>query len=91
MFIRADGGVQQLSYSKDRGETWSHIQASNITSPLSPASIGKLPETGDLVLVWNNNVGIDSTLKNKRAPLTIAISKDEGRTWGKIKNIENDP
>ncbi|WP_276346839.1 sialidase family protein [Daejeonella sp. JGW-45] len=86
MFIRASGGVQQLSYSKDKGETWSHIEPSNINSPLSPASIARVPSTGDLVMVWNNNAR-----DQKRTPFNIGISKDEGRTWGNIKTLEDDP
>lgn len=86
MFIRASGGVQQLSYSKNQGQTWSHIETSNIKSPVSPSSITRIPSTGDLLLVWNNN-GIDQ----KRTPLSIAISRDEGKTWDKVKNVENDP
>lgn len=86
MFIRASGGIQQLSYSKDKGETWSHIKPSEIKSPVAPASITRIPSSGDLLLAWNNN-GIDQ----KRTPLSIAISRDEGITWENIKNIENDP
>ena len=26
-----------------------------------------------------------------RTPLTVAISKDDGKTWQQIKNIETDP
>lgn len=85
MFIRASGGHQQLSYSKDKGETWSHIEASNIESPLSPASIARIPSTGHLLLVWNN------TKEKVRTPLTIAVSKDEGKTWEHVRNIEKDP
>ncbi|WP_206610969.1 sialidase family protein [Mariniphaga sediminis] len=91
MFIRATGGFQQLSYSSDKGETWSHIEASNIPSPLSPASIEKIPGTGDWLLVWNNNDGSNPEIKGKRTPLTTAISKDEGKTWDYIKNIHIDP
>mgnify|MGYP003666120562 CR=1 FL=1 len=39
----------------------------------------------------NNNDGSDPAIKGKRTPLTIAISKDEGKTWGNIKNIASDP
>jgi sialidase-1 len=86
MFIRASGGVQQLSYSKDKGKTWSHIEPSNIKSPLSPASITRIPSTGDLLMVWNNN-GQDQ----KRTPFNIGISKDEGKNWSHIKTLEDDP
>lgn len=91
MFIRASGGVQQLSYSSDKGETWSSIVNSTINSPLSPASISRIPKTGDLLLVWNNNDGNIPEIKGMRTPLSIAISKDEGKTWLHMKNIETDP
>lgn len=86
MWMRTDKGAQYTSYSKDRGITWSPAARSNIPSPRSPASIKRIPSTGDLLLVWNNN-GLDQ----KRTPLTTAISKDDGKTWEKIKNIEEDP
>lgn len=91
MFIRATGGVQQLSYSHNKGMTWSHIEPLNIKSPLSPASIARIPSTGDLLLVWNNNDGSNTSMQGKRTPLTMAISDDEGITWKKIKNLDEDP
>lgn len=91
MYIRASGGYQQMSFSSDRGESWSHIETSNIPSPLSPASIEKIPGSNDWLLVWNNNDGTDPVIKNKRTPLTVAISKNEGKTWENIKNIQDDP
>ncbi len=86
MWMRTDKGAQYTSYSKDRGITWSPAIRSNIKSPRSPASIKRIPSTGDLLLVWNNN-----GLNQKRTPLTTAVSKDEGKTWDKIKNLEEDP
>ena len=91
MFIRTDAGVQYISFSSDKGESWSPAERSDIRSPLSPASIERIPSTGDLIMVWNNNGGEDPSMKGKRTPLTIAISKDEGKTWIKVKNIEEDP
>ncbi len=91
MFIRATDGYQQLSFSSDRGETWSHIEQSNIPSPLSPATIERIPETNDWLMVWNNNDGSVPEIKGKRTPLTVAVSKDEGKSWEFIKNISDDP
>ena len=92
MNIRASGGFQYYSYSKDKGVTWSTIVPSTIPSPISPASISRIPSTGDLILVWNNNGAKgEGYFKGKRTPLTIAISKDEGLTWKYFKNIEEDP
>jgi len=92
MLLRANHGVQYKSYSKDKGQTWSRAEPSNIKSPLSPASIARIPSTGDLLLVWNNNGEKGpGYFKGKRNPFTVAISKDEGETWQNIKNIEDNP
>jgi sialidase-1 len=85
MFIRTDAGVQYASYSRDKGETWSAAQPIRIASPLSPASIARIPASGDLLMVWNNN----GTNQN-RTPLNVAVSKDEGKTWEHIKLLEDD-
>jgi hypothetical protein len=90
LFCRTDSGVQYFSFSDDHGETWSPVEPGNIKSPLSPASIERIPATGDLLLVWNNNY---EPVRDggKRTPYNLAISKDEGETWQKIKTIESDP
>lgn len=90
MFCRTDAGVQYFSFSLDKGETWSPAEPGNIKSPMSPASIERIPSTGDLLLVWNNNFQPDKN-GGKRTPFNLAISKDEGRSWNKAKAIENDP
>ena len=91
MFIRANAGCQFRSFSKDGGETWSPAEPSNILSPLSPASIKRIPKTGDLLLVWNNHEGIDATRRGKRTPFNVAISRNDGQTWEKVKTLEDDP
>ena len=90
MIIRASPGVQYQAFSKDRGQTWTAASPTNIKSPLSPATITRIPSTGDLLMVWNNNDGSNPATKGKRTPLTIAVSKDEGKTWEHTKNIEDD-
>jgi len=86
MLIRTDRGVQYFSRSGDEGKTWSSAEPGNIDSPCSPASIKRIPLTGDLLMVWNNN-----GKNQKRTPLNIAISKNEGKSWKKIQTIEDDP
>ena len=90
LFCRTESGVQYISYSADQGETWSDLEPGNIKSPLSPASIERIPQTGDLLLVWNNNYQAMYD-GGQRTPFNLAISKDEGKTWQKIKAIESDP
>lgn len=85
MFIRTNTGAQYFARSMDKGVSWSAIERSNITSPTSPASIARIPSTGHLLMVWNN------TVNEKRTPLNIAVSTDEGKTWEHIKAVESDP
>jgi Neuraminidase (sialidase) len=90
MLCRTDQGSQYRSYSKDGGETWSAAQPTDIQSPVSPASIKRIPRTGDLLLVWNDHSQVDERRRGKRTPLTAAISRDEGKTWEKRKTLEDD-
>jgi hypothetical protein len=91
MFCRTTAGCQHISFSADGGDTWSPLAPSNIAAPCSPASIKRIPKTGDLLLVWNNHQDVDAQHKGKRTPLTVAVSRNEGRTWEKVKNLEDDP
>ncbi|MFG0265960.1 MAG: exo-alpha-sialidase [Rhodopirellula sp. JB055] len=92
MFCRS-GNCQLLSYSDDQGDTWSELTPSTFTQPtVSPASIERIPSTGDLLMLWNN--GDDELAAEKpvgRRPFTAAISKDDGKTWQNIRNVGTDP
>ena len=91
MFCRTRSGCQYVSYSEDKGDTWSEFGPSNIISPCSPASIERIPKTGDLLLVWNNHENVDDAHRGKRTPYNVAVSRDEGRSWHNIKTLEDDP
>ncbi len=91
MFIRTDAGVQYYATSEDNGESWNNIRPSSLVSPVSPASIVRLPKSKTLFAVWNNNDQKEEARKGKRTPLTIATSKDNGKTWTGLTDIETDP
>jgi len=91
MLLRTNAGCQFRSFSKDGGDTWSPAERSNIISPLSPASVERIPKTGDLLLVWNNHENVDDAHRGKRTPFNAAISRDEGQTWERVKTLEDDP
>lgn len=91
MFIRSNAGSQLICYSSDKGDTWSGVQPSNIISPVSPATIERIPGTGDLLLAWNNHDKVDAEHKGKRTPFAVAISKDDGKTWTSVRTLEDDP
>ena len=83
MWIRTDQRKIFRCYSRDRGETWSRPEAMDLDSPLSPQSIKRIPRTGDLLLVWNNS-------PERRFPLAAAISRDDGKSWQNVKNLDQD-
>ena len=91
MYMRTGAGSQYVCHSADGGETWSKPGPSSLASPLSPASIERIPWTGDLLCVWNDHSGEHPFPAGRRTPLCMAVSKDEGKTWSKSRLIEDDP
>lgn len=91
LFSRTNGGSQFISYSGDGGDTWSPQRASNILSPVSPATIERIPSTGDLLIAWNDHSKITPRLQDKRTPFSVAISRDDGKSWSAAKTLANDP
>ena len=81
MFVRSDAGSQWVSFSGDEGESWSKLEPSTLRSPLSPATIERVPGTGILLCVWNDHRKTDPQLAGKRTPLSMAISRDDGTSW----------
>lgn len=91
MLCRTDLRSQYRSYSADGGDTWEPAKPTNIQSPLSPASVKRIPKTGDLMMVWNDHRDIAPRLRDRRTPFTVAVSRDDGATWGKARVLEDDP
>jgi len=91
MWTRTDLGFQYESFSEDSGDTWSPARPSPIASPLSPASIKRVPWGKELLLVWNDHSGRHPFPVGKRTPLCVALSSDEGRTWSPSRVVEGDP
>ena len=91
MIIRNQLGYVAAAYSEDDGDTWSEAESLGVTAPEAPATIRRIPSTGDLLLVWNNTYTEGAGHGGRRTPLTAAISRDEGQTWTHVKNLESDP
>jgi len=92
MVMRTELGSVFKSCSEDGGRTWSKPQTTGLRAPESCPGLRRIPQTGDLVLIWNHSLyDPDFDHCGVRSPLSVAISKDEGETWGQIKNIETDP
>lgn len=90
MYVRTGEGSQYLSWSQDNGNTWTDPLPSNIKSPKSPATIERIPGTEDLLMAWNDHSSIPATLRGKRTPFAVAISRDSGKSWRQTRTLEDD-
>ncbi len=88
---RTDQGVQYSCTSTNNGKTWSAPAPSSLQSPTSPASLKRLPDSPDLLAIYNDHSGQFTFPNGKRTPLVAAISSDGGRSWPVRKIIEADP
>lgn len=84
------GSIYQAR-SMDGGRTWSEPVSTGLRAPLSPSLVKRIPSTGDLLLVWNRNYQPGHHHTGERTPLNSAISRDDGATWEKIKELERTP
>jgi sialidase-1 len=90
-WMRTDQGAQFGCYSADDGTRWPLPEKTALESPESPASIKRLPGSGELLAVFNDHSGKFKFPKGRRSPLVAAISSDGGKTWPRLKVIESDP
>jgi sialidase-1 len=93
IMMRTQLGSVFQSFSTDGGDTWSKAQTTGLRAPESCPDINRIPSTGDLAIVWNDSE-YDPKFGShygKRSPLSIAVSRDEGKTWSEPKHIETDP
>jgi hypothetical protein len=98
---RADGSLVQLirnwhgqsfiAESTDRGATWSAPKPSGVFSALAPSYITRLPNSSDLLMIWNPTWNPDAQIFGIRTVLACAVSKDGGKTWGLPKALETNP
>lgn len=70
------------SWSDNLGKTWSPIKETDLPSPNSGLD-GVVLADGRSILIYN-----DSILG--RGTLSLALSIDQGRTWRKVLNLENE-
>ncbi len=77
------GGALWQTTSGDAGLTWPAPTPASLPNPNSAADMARLPN-GHLVLAFNNS-------PDRRTPLSVALSKDEGLTWPAVRNLEAGP
>lgn len=90
-FIRNWHGQSFVSESQDDGATWSPPQPSGVISALAPSYVTRMPNSSDLLMVWNPTWNPDARIAGVRSVLACAISQDGGKTWGLPKALETNP
>jgi hypothetical protein len=74
MVLRTGDGFLWQAFSKDKGETWSPAEKTQIVAVQSSHNLFRLKD-GRILLTHNPS-------KTVRTPLTMRISADGGKTWG---------
>jgi hypothetical protein len=89
MLLRTCKGRAYYSESNDEGETWSEPKPTELRASWASVTVVRIPTTDDLLAIYNNTIDpIAEGNRMARYPLTAAISKDGGKTWGNYRNLE---
>ncbi len=88
LFGRSRTGRVVHSYSLDGGVTWQSILPTELASSQSPPMLVRIPQTGDLLCVWNQESGEEIRRGFHRGRLSAALSRDSGLTWENFKTLE---
>lgn len=89
-WARTDQGAQFGCTSNDGGVHWTPPEGTELASPVSPASIKRLPGSNELLALYNDHSGKFEFPKGKRTPLVAALSADGGKTWPRRRLLETD-
>ena len=85
---RSTVGRLVQSFSTDGGESWLSVKPSMLPSSESPGIMVALPETGDLLIVWNQVSREEIRRGYRRGRLSSAISRDGGQSWDHFRTLE---
>ena len=89
MLARTRLGQHFASYSDDHGHTWNEPEPTGLTAVPAPCALDRIPQTGDLLVIWNQLSPWETMTGLYRHRLSCAVSKDEGKTWQNHKNLES--
>jgi sialidase-1 len=86
--LRTTLGRVYQAHSEDGGVHWSKPTATELRAPDSPPLVKRIPGSKLLLVLWNN---VESRRNWPRTPLTAAISRDEGKTWENLRDVDARP
>ncbi len=82
MLMRSRDGEIWRSTSDDLGRSWEAAQPTELPNPNCGVDMVRL-HSGNIALVYNDT-------RRGRTPLTVALSTDDGETWGYKRNLETE-
>jgi sialidase-1 len=85
MTMRTAMGTQFCSESTDGGVTWTNPRTLEISSPSAPAHLSRIPESSDLLAVWNPHYDANEPMNGHRHILLACVSSDGGRSWPQVR------
>ncbi len=89
MMSRTGEGYVYRCESQDQGETWSEPLKTDLPASGTPTSLRRVPNSDDLLLLWNQVRRLETQYGFNRHRLTAAISADGGYTWKHRRNLES--
>jgi len=89
MIARTRMGRLFQSHSSDNGENWTRPEPTMLASSGSPAAIGKVPDTGHLIVIWNQHNEPEIRRGLCRVRLSSAVSRNGGKIWEFFQNVES--
>ena len=76
MLGRTGKGYLYATFSNDYGLTWTEVKKTSLESPPASLNMIKIPNSNDLMVIWQGCCDL-----GKRLTLSSAISTDAGETW----------
>ena len=85
---RSTVGRVVQTFSRDGGVTWTAVKPSALAGSYSPPRLVRIPQTGDLMCVWNQVSREEIRRGYRRGRLSVAISQDSGASWKNFRTLE---
>jgi predicted neuraminidase len=87
---RTRQGTVAMTWSSDRGRTWSALAATELPNPNSGTDAVTLKDGRQLIVYNHSGHRPDEPGKGDRWPLDVAISSD-GLSWKRVVTLESEP
>jgi sialidase-1 len=92
MTLRTQLGFVYVSRSNDHGETWGAAWSSELEAPEAPLTMTSFPDGKTLLLVYcSGKFDPKHHHSGERTPMSLAVSKDAGKTWRKLADLAGGP